>query len=133
MNGINVAWGQWTADLIDYDAAQFEGLFSTLEASGGNAIRWWWFIDGEQQLTFQGNLVQPLAQRVFDNLDAAFAAAAKHGILIMPVLLSFDIENTGREFPGHQRRSGRTRSSRTSSHPWSSAMTLTPRSACGRS
>jgi hypothetical protein len=98
LNGINVAWGQWTADLVSYDAAEFEGLFATLEASKGNAIRWWWFIDGEGQLTFQGHLVQPLAQRIFDNLDVAFAAAAEHGILIMPVFLSFDIENTGREF-----------------------------------
>jgi hypothetical protein len=98
LNGINVAWGQWTADLIDYDAAQFEGLFSTLERSKGNAIRWWWFIDGEKQLTFQSDLVQPLPQSIFDNLDVAFEAAAKHGILIMPVFLSFDIENTGRTF-----------------------------------
>lgn len=98
LNGINVAWDQWVGDLIDYDASKFEAMFAELEASGGNAIRWWWFIDGNAQLTFQGNLVQPLSQNIFDNLDLAFDAAAAHGILIMPVLLSFDIENTGREF-----------------------------------
>jgi hypothetical protein len=98
LNGINVAWGQWTADLTEYDAAQFEGLFSTLAASKGNAIRWWWFIDGENQLTFQGHLVQPLSQSIFENLDVAFDAAAQHGILIMPVFLSFDIETQQREF-----------------------------------
>src|SRR5690606_5507987 len=92
------AWDQWVGDLIDYDASKFEAMFAELEASGGNAIRWWWFIDGNAQLTFQGNLVQPLSQNIFDNLDLAFDAAAAHGILIMPVLLSFDIENTGREF-----------------------------------
>ncbi len=98
LNGINVAWDQWTADLTNFDAGNFETMFATLEASGGNSIRWWWFIDGENQLAFSGNLVQPLSQDIFDNLDLAFDAAAAHGILIMPVLLSFDIENQGREF-----------------------------------
>lgn len=98
LNGINVAWDQWVGDLTNYNASNFESMFATLEASGGNSIRWWWFIDGESQLTFQGNLVQPLSQNIFDNLDAAFDAAAEHGVLIMPVFLSFDIENSGREF-----------------------------------
>lgn len=98
LNGINVAWDQWTNDLVNYDAGKFETMFSTIAASGGNAIRWWWFIDGESQLTFSGNLVQPLQQKIFDNLDVAFDAAAAHGILIMPVFLSFDIESKNREF-----------------------------------
>jgi hypothetical protein len=98
LNGINVAWDQWTGDLVDYDATSFEGLFSTLEASNANAVRWWWFIDGENQLTFDGHLAQPLAQGVFDNLDAAFDAAAAHGVFIMPSLLSFDISSQGREW-----------------------------------
>jgi hypothetical protein len=98
LNGINVAWDQWTNDLVNYDAAKFEAMFATIAASGGNAVRWWWFIDGESQLTFSGNLAQPLQQKIFDNLDAAFDAAAAHGILIMPVFLSFDIENKNREF-----------------------------------
>src|SRR5690606_30597282 len=57
-----------------------------------------WFVDGENQLTFSANLVQPLSPIIFDNLDKAFDAAAAHGILIMPVLLSFDIETQNREF-----------------------------------
>lgn len=98
LNGINVAWDQWTRDLIAYDSAKFETMFSTIAAAGGNAVRWWWFIDGESQLSFSSNLVQPLSQAIFDNLDVAFDAAAKHGIFIMPVLLSFDIKNKNREF-----------------------------------
>jgi hypothetical protein len=98
LNGVNVAWDQWTADLTNYDAGKFEAMFSAIAASGGNAVRWWWFIDGESQLSFSGNLVQPLPQKIFDNLDVAFDAAATHGILIMPVFLSFDIENRNREF-----------------------------------
>jgi len=98
LNGINVAWDQWVGDLTNYNPTNFETMFATLEASGGNAIRWWWFIDGENQLTFDGNLAQPLPQNVFDNLDVAFEAAAEHGVLIMPVLLSFDIENSGRTY-----------------------------------
>ncbi len=98
LNGVNVAWDQWTLDLTNYDAGKFEAMFSTIAASGGNAVRWWWFIDGESQLSFSGNLVQPLQQKIFDNLDVAFDAAAAHGILIMPVFLSFDIENRSREF-----------------------------------
>jgi len=98
LNGINVAWDQWTYDLTNYDSDNFQAMFSSLAAAGGNPVRWWWFIDGENQLTFSGNRVGPLAQSIFDNLDAAFDAAAAHGILIMPVLLSFDIEGPGREF-----------------------------------
>jgi hypothetical protein len=96
LNGINVAWNQWEQDLTNYDSNAFEQLFSTLEASGGNAVRWWWFPTAGQQLSFNGNQAQPLQQRIFDNLDRAFDSAANHGILIMPVLLSFDIESTGR-------------------------------------
>jgi len=98
LNGINVAWDQWTQDLTNYNASNFETLFATLEAAGANSVRWWWFIDGENQMTFQGNLAQPLAQGVFDNLDLAFDAAAAHGILMMPSLLSFDIETQNRQF-----------------------------------
>lgn len=96
LNGINVAWDQWDADLTNYNAANFETMFATLAASGGNSVRWWWFPTADQQLSYNGNLVQPLSQTIFDNLDVAFDAAANHGILIMPVLLSFDIEG-GRE------------------------------------
>ena len=98
LNGINVAWGQWEQDLTNYDASQFETMFATLEASGGNAVRWWWFPTASQQLTYSGNQVQPLSQGIFDNLDPAFDAAASHGVMIMPVLLSFDIEGQGNEF-----------------------------------
>src|SRR4029079_17077215 len=60
--------------------------------------RWWWFIDGQNQLSFAGDLVQPLSPNIFANLDVALAAAAGHGILLMPVLLSFDLESQNREF-----------------------------------
>ncbi|MBN2803136.1 MAG: cellulase family glycosylhydrolase [Deltaproteobacteria bacterium] len=98
LNGINVAWDQWDADLTDYDETAFEGMFATLEASGANAIRWWWFIDAQGQLNFDGNMVQQLDSRIFDNLDKAFDAAADHGVLIMPVFLSFDIQSAGNTF-----------------------------------
>src|SRR5690606_3624584 len=49
------------------------------------------------QLSYSGDMVQPLSQNIFDNLDRAFDAAAEHGILIMPVLLSFDLESGGRQ------------------------------------
>ncbi len=96
LNGINVAWDQWGQDLTNYDAASFEAMFATLEASGSNAVRWWWFPTGAEQITYSGELAQPLAQNIFDNLDEAFDTAAQHGVLIMPVLLSFDIDSGGR-------------------------------------
>lgn len=95
LNGINVAWDKWNGDLENYDAAKFETLFSDLSSAGANAIRWWWFIDGSQ-ITYNGHLAQPLSQAIFNNLDAAFDAAAAHGIKIMPVFLSFDIKTPGR-------------------------------------
>lgn len=98
LNGINVAWNSWDADLTNYDSAAFEGMFKDLESIKANAIRWWWFIDGEGQLSFNGNLAQPLAQGVFNNLDMAFRQAERHGIKIMPCLISFDIKNTGKTF-----------------------------------
>ncbi len=97
LNGINVAWDQWGADLSNYNAANFDAMFATIAAAGGNSVRWWWFPTADQQISYAGNLAQPLAQAVFDNLDIAFDAAHAHGILIMPALLSFDIEG-GREF-----------------------------------
>jgi hypothetical protein len=98
LNGINVAWDKWTADLTAYDEAKFETMFADLESIGANSVRWWWFINGDNQITFNGQLAQPLSATVFQNLDKAFDAAAEHGILIMPSLLSFDIKNSGRTF-----------------------------------
>jgi hypothetical protein len=97
LNGINVAWNQWDQDLTNYHAASFESMFAALQASGANAVRWWWFPTANQQLSYDGELVQPLSQTIFDNLDRAFDAAAEHGVLIMPVLLSFDLESGGRQ------------------------------------
>jgi hypothetical protein len=96
LNGINVAWDKWDGDLTQYDSTKFESMFTELESIGANSIRWWWFIDGLGQLTFSGNNVQPLDQAIFTNLDQAFRQAARHHILIMPSLLSFDIKNSGK-------------------------------------
>lgn len=97
LNGINVAWDQWDNDLANYNASSFEAMFSELQAAGGNSVRWWWFPTGDEQLSYSGDMAQPLSQNIFDNLDQAFDAAAERGILIMPVLLSFDIESGNRQ------------------------------------
>lgn len=98
LNGINVAWDKFGNDVQQFDSVKFEGMFSELASINANSIRWWWFPQ-MSNLTFGGQNnqeVQPLPQSAYDHLDQAFRMAARHGIKIMPVLVSFDLKTSGR-------------------------------------
>jgi hypothetical protein len=98
LNGINVAWDKFGNDVQQFDSVKFEGMFSELASINANSIRWWWFPQMDN-MTYGGQNnqeVQPLSQASYDNLDQAFRMAARHGIKIMPVLVSFDLKNSGR-------------------------------------
>ena len=94
LNGINVAWNRWNSDLVTYDERAFDEMFANLQSINANAIRWWWFPEGGgwESGIIEANGTYRLDPRVFPALDKAFASAQRHGILIMPSLLSFDVQ-----------------------------------------
>jgi hypothetical protein len=94
MNGINVAWNNWGEDLTRYDSAVFGAMFRNLSAAGGNSVRWWMHCDGQATPSYdaQGRPTG-MPEAAFANLGRMLDLAASHGILVMPVLWSFDMAN----------------------------------------
>lgn len=96
LNGMNIAWNNFGGDLTRYDSSVFEGVFANLAAAGGNSARWFMHCDGVETPDYdpQGK-VTGLPEKAFLNLDMMLRQSARHGIMIMPVLFSFDIAKTG--------------------------------------
>jgi hypothetical protein len=94
MNGINMAWNNWGEDLTRYDSAVFGNMFRNLAAAGGNSVRWWVHCDGQATPSYdaQGK-VTGMSEQAFANMGRILDLAAANGILMMPVLWSFDMAN----------------------------------------
>ncbi len=97
MNGINVAWNNWGEDLTRYDSAVFGAMFRNLSEAGGNSVRWWMHCDGQATPSYdsQGRPTG-MPEAAFANLGRMLDLAAANGILVMPVLWSFDMAKNNR-------------------------------------
>lgn len=94
MNGINVAWNNWGQDLTNYDSTVFGAMFRNIAEAGGNSVRWWMHCDGQSTPSYdaQGK-VTGMSEAAFANLGRMLDLAAARGVLVMPVLWSFDMAN----------------------------------------
>lgn len=91
-NGINLAWDKYASDVVDLDAAYFEGVLDTIQASGGNSMRWWLHTNGANSPQFDasGN-VTGLDANTVANMRAVLDLAYARGIVISMCLWSFDM------------------------------------------
>jgi|GEM_PF-1305730 len=97
LNGINMAWNHWGEDLTRYDSAVFGDMFRNIAAAGGNSVRWWMHCDGQATPSYdaQGRPTG-MPEAAFDNLGRMLDLAASHGVMVMPVLWSFDMAKNNR-------------------------------------
>jgi hypothetical protein len=92
-----MAWNNFGRDLTQYDSAVFGDMFRKVAEAGGNSVRWWVHCDGQATPSFdaQGKATG-MSEAAFANLGRILDQAADHGVLVMPVLWSFDMANSNR-------------------------------------
>jgi endo-1,4-beta-mannosidase len=105
LNGINAPWKAFGTDVgkhpnwgVLHDIHFFDSLFTEVAKAGGNSVRWWVHCDGRSTPEFDNSgMVTGLDPEFFVHFDAILNSAAQRGILLMPVLWSFDManDNTG--------------------------------------
>lgn len=91
--GIDFGTSAWTPQgglANTVEAAEIDAALAKLAASGIRAVRWFLFCDGRAGIDFAPHgRPNGLDACVFRDIDAAMAAATRHGIRIMFVLLDF--------------------------------------------
>lgn len=77
-------------------AAELESAMSKLEASGVTHLRWWLFGDGRNGLTFaKDGTPTGIEPHAWADLDAALAAARRHGIQLTFAITDFGFAQKG--------------------------------------
>ena len=91
-DGINLAWDKFASDVTDLDASYFEKVFDSIQASGGNAMRWWLHTNGANSPKFDaaGN-VTGLGPNTIANMRTVLDLAYNRGIAVNMCLWSFDM------------------------------------------
>ena len=91
INGTNTPWQHWNDFTEGMDEEFWDTEFARLVADGVNCTRIWLNCNGESivRLTDDGK-VRNINETHWEALDKLFDLADKHGIYIMPTLLSFD-------------------------------------------
>jgi hypothetical protein len=84
-------------------AAELEKAMATLEAGGVTHLRWWLFGDGRNGITFAADGTPTgVEPHVYADLDAALAAAKRHGIKLTFALTDFGFGQPGKQTGGVQ-------------------------------
>jgi mannan endo-1,4-beta-mannosidase len=99
MNGINLAWNNWSRDLSPglggYEPDVFEEVFSNLESYGGNSLRLWIHCDGTSSPVYDEQNVVPIGLQdgTLDSLRDLLARAAAHRVRVLFSLWSFGLQS----------------------------------------
>lgn len=91
-NGINLAWDEYSRDIMDLDEAYFAQMLDDIAAAGGNALRWWLHTNGRYSPQFDasGN-VSGIEHSTILNMRKVLDMAYERGIVISMCLFSFDL------------------------------------------
>ncbi|MDZ7371257.1 MAG: cellulase family glycosylhydrolase [candidate division KSB1 bacterium] len=90
-SGMNLAWIRFGRDLIDFDEARFTLALDEIAAAGGNTVRWWLHVNGSASPAFADGVVSGLQPQEIPNLLRALDLAYERGLMLLPVLWSFDM------------------------------------------
>ncbi len=95
MSGINVAWSassNYAGDLNNYQQSRWIKIFDDIQASGGNAVRWWLHTNGIQSPEFGSDgRVSGLAPETIPIMHSVLDLALARGIMVSLCLWSFDM------------------------------------------
>lgn len=91
-NGINLAWNEYSQDILDLDEHFFAQALDDIAAAGGNALRWWLHTNGRfsPQFDASGN-VTGIEHSTILNMRKVLDMAYERGIVISMCLFSFDL------------------------------------------
>ncbi len=91
INGVNTPWHYWNdfSGSMNYDF--WDKTFEQLAADGVNCTRIWVNCNGENIVRLKSTgEIKNINEEHWNNLDSLFEIAEKHGVYVMPTLLSFD-------------------------------------------
>jgi hypothetical protein len=90
-SGMNLAWVHFGRDLTDFDEKEFTRALDEISATGGNTLRWWLHLNGSTSPCFDDGKVSGLNPGEIPALGKALDLAKAHGMVLLPVLWSFDM------------------------------------------
>lgn len=92
VNGINLAWNNFSQDIVEFDEEYFTSVFEKLSAYGANGLRWWLHTNGRYSPQFdEDGMVKKIAPNDMRNMRKALDMAHEHGLVISMCLFSFDL------------------------------------------
>ncbi len=97
LNGINVAWVNFSGDLgpSAFNAGQFNAYFATVHANGGNALRIWLHTNGANTPVYDANgYVTGPGTYAIQDLQNLLSLARKNNVGLILCLWSFDMLRT---------------------------------------
>jgi hypothetical protein len=90
-SGMNLAWIHFDRDLVEFDEIRFKKALDEIAAAGGNTVRWWLHVNGSASPRFRKGKGCGLNAQGIPNLRKALNLAWERGLVLMPVLWSFDM------------------------------------------
>ncbi len=99
VNGINLAWDDFSRDIVDFNSPYFTSVFEKLSNYGANGLRWWLHTNGRYSPQFgDDGLVKKISPDDIRNMRIALDMAHEKGIVISMCLFSFDLlQNQGQD------------------------------------
>ena len=92
LNGINLAWVDFSRDLTHFDEIRFVAAIDELAAVKGNTLRWWLHTNGANSPQYgEDGFITGLSDGELETLERAISLAYERGVLIMPTLWSHDM------------------------------------------
>jgi hypothetical protein len=92
VSGVNLAWKDYSRDVVALDEAYFEQVLNNIESAGGNALRWWLHTNGRYSPDFGADgRVTGLNPNTIPMMRKVLDMAYERGIVISMCLFSFDL------------------------------------------
>jgi hypothetical protein len=92
LSGMNLAWIDFGKDLVNFRESKFTQAVEEIAFAGGNAIRWWIFVNASHSPQFgPDGMVSGISDEEVMALKRALDIAYERGVGLIPCLLSFDI------------------------------------------
>ncbi len=104
LNGINLAWNQYSYDLTNFSVPYFTKALDSMSTAGCNTMRWWLFVNGTQSPKYDNyGKVIGISQEEINSMKTALDLAMARGIGVVMCLWSFNMMDLTMSSPVLQR------------------------------